>query len=91
MEKHIRIVGTLMTNRRGIADEVKIVTNHKEFSQMIQEGKKDLTLCSYHVKSKSKGKRNVLMLTTMDQKEILFIRARLRAENGEFYSGYRKS
>ena len=27
--------------------------------------RKDLALCSYHVKTKSKGKRNVLMLTTM--------------------------
>ena len=65
--KNITIVGTLMTNRRGIPDEVKIVTNREEFSQTIhfEEGKKDLALCSYHVKTKSKGKRNVLMLTTM--------------------------
>ena len=56
-----------MTNRRGIPDEIKIVTNREEFSQTIyfEEGKKDLALCSYHVKTKSKGKRNVLMLTTM--------------------------
>ena len=56
-----------MTNRRGIPDEIKIVTNHEEFSQTIhfEEGKKDLAFCSYHVKTKSKGKQNVLMLTTM--------------------------
>ena len=56
-----------MTNRRGILDEINIVTNREDFSQMIhfEEGKKDLALCSYHVKTKSKGKRNVLMLTTM--------------------------
>ena len=43
-----------MTNRRGIPDEVKIVTNREEFSQTIhfEEGKKDLALCSYHVKTK---------------------------------------
>ena len=67
LEKHITIIGTPMTNRRGIPDEVKIVTNREEFSQTIhfEEGKKDLALCSYHVKTKSKGKRNVLILTTM--------------------------
>ena len=32
LEKHITIVGTLMTNRRGIPDEVKIVTNREERS-----------------------------------------------------------
>ena len=31
--KHITIVGTLMTNRRGIPNEIKIVTNREEFSQ----------------------------------------------------------
>ena len=52
LEKHITIVGTLMTNRRVIPDERKIVTNREEFSQTIhfEEGKKDLALCSYHVK-----------------------------------------
>ena len=57
-----------MTNRRGIPDEIKIVTNHRdEFGQTIhfEEGKKDLALCSYHVKTKSTGKRNVLILITM--------------------------
>ena len=67
LEKNIIIVGTLMTNRRGIPEEIKIVTNREEFSQTIhfEEGKKDLALCLYHVKTKSKGKRNVLVLTTL--------------------------
>ena len=62
LEKNITVVGTLMTNRRGIPDEIKVTNNREEFSQTIhfEEGKKDLALCSYHVKTKSKGKTQAL-------------------------------
>ena len=66
-EQKITVVGTLMMNRIGIPDEIKAVRNRENFSVTIhfEEEKKDLALMSYNVKTKSKGKKNVLMLTTM--------------------------
>ena len=51
-----------MTNRICIP-----VPHRKNLSTTIHfdEEKKDLILMSYNVKAKSKGKKNVLMLTTM--------------------------
>ena len=66
-EKSITVIGTLMTNRIGIPDEVKAVRHSENFSTTVhfKEERKDMALCSYNVKTKSKGKKNVLMLTTM--------------------------
>ena len=66
-EKSITVIGTLVTNRIGIPDEVKAVRHRENFSMTVhfEEERKDMALCSYNVKTKSKGKKNVLMLTTM--------------------------
>ena len=66
-EQKITVVGMQMMNRIGIPDEIKAVRNHENFSVTIhfEEEKKDFTLMRYNVKTKSKGTKNVLMLTTM--------------------------
>ena len=63
----ITVIGTLMTNRISIPDEIKAVRHRTMFSTTIhfEEDNKDLALMRYTVKTKSKGKKNVLMFTTM--------------------------
>ena len=64
-DQSITVVGTMMTNRIGIPDKIKAVNHRKNFSTTIhfEEENKDLALTSYTVvKTKSKGKKNVLML-----------------------------
>ena len=60
-------VGTLQTNRRGIPKEIKDMEDREDFSYNCywEANEKKLVLHSYVVKTKSTGKRNVLMLSSM--------------------------
>ena len=62
----ITTVGKLQTNRKGIPEEVKHVGSLDSYSYEVfwdESGK--LVLNSYIVNTKSSGKRNVLLLSTM--------------------------
>lgn len=67
LDRGISCLGTLMANKRFIPAEVKDTTDREENSTEIfyEKGKKVLVLISYVVKTKSKGKKNVLALTTL--------------------------
>jgi len=65
-EKSITVIDTLKHNRIGIPDELKDAKGREEHSVTLhyESTKKDIAICSYTVKTKSSGKKNVLMLTT---------------------------
>lgn len=67
LEKKITAVGTIMLNRAGIPPAIKIIATREEKSYTVlwdaETGKK--TFHSYVVNTKSKGKKNVLILSTM--------------------------
>ena len=65
-ENSITMIGTLKHNRIGLPAELKDAKERDEHSTTLhyEESKKDIALCSYSVKSKSGGKKNVLMMTT---------------------------
>ena len=65
--RKITCVGTLNNNRQGIPTELKNISEREEFSLTChyESVKKDLCLLSYTVKTKSSGKKNVLLLSTM--------------------------
>ena len=67
LQRKMSVVGTLMTNRIGIPEELKYINDREIFCSTIHwETKyKDIALCSYAVKIKSKGKKSILLLTTM--------------------------
>ena len=67
LEKDITCVGTLQSNRIGLPNEVKVADNCEEFHSTLHWEKENgqIALCSYTTKSKSKGKKNVLVLSTM--------------------------
>ena len=67
MENNITTVGTLNTTRTGVPDELKKAEGRDEFSATCHFEAHNGNLClnSYTVKTKSKGKKNVLLLTTM--------------------------
>ena len=67
LEHKMTVVGTLMTNRIGIPEEQKYINDCEIFSSTIHwETKyKDIALGLYAVKTKSKGKLSVLLLSTM--------------------------
>ena len=60
------MVGTMMANRKGIPDELKNAGNREIFSTSIhfEETAKDIAINTYTVKTKSKGTKNVLLLST---------------------------
>ena len=65
------MIGTMQTNRKGIPDYLKDSKSKEPFHNEIywlREGNDTgpMSLSSYTVKTKSKGKKNVLMLSTMD-------------------------
>ena len=64
LEKDITCVGTLQSNRIGLPNEVKVADNCEEFHSTLHWEKENgqIALCSYTTKSKSKGKKNVLVL-----------------------------
>ena len=66
LERNITTVGTLQANGKGIPEEVKQVGRRDSNSYEVfwdESGK--LVLNSYIVNTKSSGKRNVLLLSTM--------------------------
>ena len=67
LERQIKSIGTLKTNRRRIPDEFKSLEGREEFSYKVlwEVPNKKLVLHSYVVKNKSSGLRNVLMLSTV--------------------------
>ena len=66
LDQNITTVGTVQKGRQGIPDELFDTTNREIFSKTchFEKGKKDLCLTSYTVKTKSKGKKNVEILST---------------------------
>ena len=61
------VVGTLVTNRIGLPDDLKNAKKRGKFESIMhwEKTKGDLSLCTYTTKSKSKGKKNVLVSSTM--------------------------
>ena len=59
LERKMTVVGTLMTNRIGIPEELKYINDREIFSSTIRWETKyrDIALCSYAVKTKSMGKK----------------------------------
>ena len=66
LKNAVTVVGTLATNRIGLPDDLKNAKQLGEFeSTMHWEKTKGDSLCMYTTKYKSKGKKNVLALSTM--------------------------
>ena len=67
LSKNVTFISTMRANRKGIPKEVKEVRDRGENSSIVwyeeKEGK--LTLTSYVVKTKSKGVKNILVLSTI--------------------------
>lgn len=63
----IAAIGTIDSGRRGIPPEIKAVTEREESSYQVYWNKDNekMTLNSYVVSTKSKGKKNVLLLSTV--------------------------
>jgi len=59
LNRNITTVGTLVTNRIGLPDELKDAKQREEFESTIHWDKDtgNLALCAYTTKSKSKGKK----------------------------------
>ena len=65
LERNITVISTLNQNRKGLPDEIKNIKERGEFSvKSCYETSSPLSLHSYVVKTKSTGKRNVLLLST---------------------------
>ena len=66
LERNMTTVGTVLKNRVGIPPQVFDTKNCKLFSKTFhfEKEKKDLYLTSYTVQSKSKGKKNIVILAT---------------------------
>ena len=66
LEKNITIVGTVQKGRVGFSEEVFDTKNREVLSKTCHFGKdrKDSCLCSYTVQTESKGKKNVVILST---------------------------
>ena len=66
LEKNITIVGTVQKGRVGFPEEVFDTKNREVLSKTFhfEKDKKDLCLSSYTVQTKSKGKKNVVILST---------------------------
>ena len=66
LTKNITCVGTLQTRRVGIPEEIRSTKDREEYSSKVflEKEKGDLSITSYVVPS-SKGKKNVLVLSTM--------------------------
>ena len=62
LDQNITTVGTVQKGRQGIPDELFDTTNREIFSKTchFEKDKKDLCLTSYTVKTKSKGRKNVV-------------------------------
>ena len=67
LEKNVTCVGTIKGNRRGIGD-LKSLVNRESLSTKVYWNKENTTLniTSYVVNTKSSGKRNVLVLSSLN-------------------------
>ena len=66
LERGNTTVGILNTNRIGVPDKIKQTKNNEEFSATCHvDSSGNLYLTSYAVRTKSKGKKNVLVLSAM--------------------------
>ena len=67
IEKNIICVGILNNNCVGIPVELKDPKNREEFSTTLyfENDYKGLALCTYTVKTKSPGKKTILILSAM--------------------------
>ena len=67
LARNILSVGTLVPNRVGLPNEVKDAKNRDEFetSMYWEQEEGNLGSCAYNTKSKCKGKKNILVLSTM--------------------------
>ena len=67
LKNEITVVGTLVTNGIGLPDDLQNAKRRGEFESTMhwEKTEGDLSLCTYKAKSKSKGKKNVLVLSTM--------------------------
>ena len=65
LEKNINCVGTIKGNRRGIGD-LKNLFNRESLSTKLYWDNTTLNVTSYVVNRKSSGKRNVLVLSTLN-------------------------
>jgi len=67
LDRKITSVGTLQSNRKGVPNQIKQCNNREQNSYEIfwNQPDKNLNLHSYVVNTKSSGKRNVLILSTM--------------------------
>ena len=66
LEKNITIVGTVQKGSMGFPEEVFDTKNSERLSKTchFERYKKDLCLSLYTVQTKSKGKKNVVILST---------------------------
>ena len=66
LSHNIMTVGTIQTNRAAIPAEFKDAKNREKYSYDIiwEKEKKDISIHSYVVHTRSKGKKNVLMLSS---------------------------
>ena len=66
-EKKVTLLGTLRMNRRGLAKEMKNMVDRLENSKVVWHELTHGNICivSYVVKTKSKGKKNILLLCTI--------------------------
>ena len=67
LERSMTLLGTMRQNRVGLPKEVKSLENRVENSTEVwwEKDKQKITLNSYVVKTKSKGKNNIIILATM--------------------------
>ena len=65
-KRGLTCIGTVKFNRRGVPKEIRELKGRKENSSIIwyEKNKNKMTLTSYVVNTKSKGKKNVVVLST---------------------------
>ena len=66
--KGVTMIGTMQSNRRGVPNYLKDVSDKKPLENEIfwLKNESNISLSSYTVKTASKGKKNVLILSTLD-------------------------
>ena len=67
LKNKITVVSMLVTNHIGLPDDLKNAKQQGKFESTMhwEKAEGDLSLCTYATKSKLKGKKNDLVLSTM--------------------------
>ena len=67
LEKGVSLLGTMRSNRKGLTKDITDTKNREENSSVVwHENSKDkIQLISYVVNTKSKGKKNIVVLSTV--------------------------